>query len=151
MKKQVLSVIAGTRTDDSEVQEQVVVEHLRGPVYRITQSPGLVQGVAAGDEVEVRNGRLEVVRRGGNLCVWIFAKENLAQIENSLNAELRSLGGASRRPRPMGTGVHGSRSGRVRSAGGCVESPGRCDPRGQWYFGNVYDPRDGVTPLDWWL
>ena len=19
-----------------------------------------------------------------------------------------------------------------------------------WYYGNVYDPADGVTPLDWW-
>jgi hypothetical protein len=20
-----------------------------------------------------------------------------------------------------------------------------------WYYGNVYDPQDGVTPLNWWL
>lgn len=19
-----------------------------------------------------------------------------------------------------------------------------------WFYGNIYDPRDGVTPLDWW-
>ncbi len=20
-----------------------------------------------------------------------------------------------------------------------------------WYYGNVYDPEDGITPLEWWL
>jgi hypothetical protein len=24
-------------------------------------------------------------------------------------------------------------------------------PDVEWYFGNVYDERDGVTPLNWWL
>ena len=23
-------------------------------------------------------------------------------------------------------------------------------PGWEWYFGNVYDPRDGITPLNWW-
>jgi hypothetical protein len=23
-------------------------------------------------------------------------------------------------------------------------------PEVEWYFGNVYDPADGVTPLGWW-
>ena len=20
-----------------------------------------------------------------------------------------------------------------------------------WYYGNIYDPEDGITPLEWWL
>jgi hypothetical protein len=24
-------------------------------------------------------------------------------------------------------------------------------PGCQWIYGNVYDPADGVTPLNWWL
>ena len=24
-------------------------------------------------------------------------------------------------------------------------------PKTEWYYGNVYDPVDGVTPLNWWL
>jgi hypothetical protein len=24
-------------------------------------------------------------------------------------------------------------------------------PGTEWMFGNVYDPRDGVTPLNWWV
>jgi hypothetical protein len=23
-------------------------------------------------------------------------------------------------------------------------------PDSIWYYGNVYDPEDGVTPLNWW-
>ena len=23
-------------------------------------------------------------------------------------------------------------------------------PGSQWLYGNVYDPKDGKTPLDWW-
>jgi hypothetical protein len=24
-------------------------------------------------------------------------------------------------------------------------------PNTIWYYGNVYDPEDGETPLEWWL
>ena len=24
-------------------------------------------------------------------------------------------------------------------------------PGAQWFYGNVYDPVDGITPLNWWL
>ncbi len=26
----------------------------------------------------------------------------------------------------------------------------QAQPESEWYFGNVYDRRDGVTPLNWW-
>jgi hypothetical protein len=26
----------------------------------------------------------------------------------------------------------------------------RRQPGAEWYFGNVYDERDGMTPLNWW-
>ena len=25
------------------------------------------------------------------------------------------------------------------------------NPDTVWYYGNVYDPEDGITPLEWWL
>lgn len=37
-------------------------------------------------------------------------------------------------------------------AGEAVHNVGVAEhPGWEWFFGNVYDPKDGVTPLDWWV
>jgi hypothetical protein len=34
---------------------------------------------------------------------------------------------------------------------GVMASAKALSPRCEWFYGNVYDLNDGVTPLNWWL
>ena len=61
------------------VEELLPAEPLGGDRFRLLASPGkIVEGLAAGDEVELapadpRGFRL--LRRGGQLCVWVYLPE----------------------------------------------------------------------------
>ena len=56
-------------SDDSDRFEPVHVERTGESKYRILYSPGLILGIAAGDEIELieDQGRFEVSSRGGNV------------------------------------------------------------------------------------
>lgn len=58
--------------------EVLEVERLCPHQYRLLYSPGVVEGLAKGDLIEVSatdpKGFI-VVSRGGNLCVWFYFKE----------------------------------------------------------------------------
>jgi hypothetical protein len=146
-----LNVAAGRRSDGSVAFEQVVVDSLGSGRYRLKQSPGLVLGLAAGDIFELTSdGKPNVLKRGGNICVQIFHSKKQSQFEPSLTRQLEQLGGrldgrASREvvyTIPVSVGFV------------AVEEVLRelvsNFPRVEWFYGNVYDPDDGVTPLNWW-
>ena len=148
---QTVELYAGNRSDGSPVQEQVLVEPLSANQYKVLCSPGLVQGIAADDVIDVVAGdRFEVVRRGGNLCIQVYAPKDLHDIEVELTRGLSPLGGRldGKAPKqvvftvPAAAGFAAIE--RVLQA--CVEK----FVATEWYYGNVYDTRDGVTPLNWW-
>lgn len=147
-----ISLYAGERSDGSVVYEEVIVESLGDSRFRLAQSPGLVLGIAAGDIIEIDDqNRAKVVSRAGNLCIQIYTKGEGARIETILPQKLRALNarldGKSGHQLvltiPATAGFEA-----IESAMGAIV---REFPEVEWFYGNVYDPHDGRTPLNWWL
>jgi hypothetical protein len=124
--------------------------------YRLVASPGFVEGLAAGDEFELSQESplgYRVLRRSGNLCVWFYfdhevgaesyEADDLSRTATSLGG--RVDGGWSRMlvlTLPLSAGwsaIEASLNAALERVGGS-----------SWLYGNVYDPRDGETPLGWW-
>ena len=91
-----------------------------------------------------------IVKRGGNLCVQLFASGRIDEIEAFSTSQLTPLNGR----------LDGKAASElvytvpVRSGFAEVEralnSVVAQFSGVSWYYGNVYDPEDGVTPLKWW-
>lgn len=135
------------------VREPVHVEELPGGEYLLLFSPGLVLGLAAGDRFRLLDseGRFEGTRRGGNLAVQVFSERPLGKQREGLVASVVQLGGkldGEFQDRglvftiPVSAGFPA-----VEAVFNTfvAETPGT-----EWFYGNVYDPSDGVTPLNWW-
>jgi hypothetical protein len=60
-----IELVAGKKSSGDPAFEEVLVDVVGEDVYRLVASPGLVLGVAAGDEIKVTGGQFEVVSRGG--------------------------------------------------------------------------------------
>jgi uncharacterized protein DUF4265 len=120
--------------------------------YRLLASPGMVEGVAAGDELELSPAEpagYRVLRRGGQLCVWVYIPDPPPQHTDArLDQAARALGGyldgGSTRLRILTVPV---------SAGfACVETELEAAVvelgDSSWAYGNVYDRQN--RPLGWW-
>jgi hypothetical protein len=148
---EVLRLLAGQKSSGSPVFEEVLAEPLAKKLYRLLKSPGLVLGLAARDIFELlEDGKFYVVERGGNLCVQIFARSDLNAIEQVATEQLSGLGGyldgVSELELVYTVPVAGGFSAlEVVLNGIAARFPGA-----EWYYGNVYDTADGVTPLQWW-
>ena len=119
-------------------------------------SPGFVEGLAAGDEFELDSDAPlghRVVRRGGNLCVWFYHSEPLSE-SSEVTADVRRIaeslgghldGGYSRMlvlTIPFAAGFD--------AVAHAFDDAVRRHAGASWRYGNVYDPADGMTPLNWW-
>jgi hypothetical protein len=136
----------------SPVHELVPAQDLGDCRYRLLQSPGLVEGLAAGDEVKVSgDGSFEILQRFGNLVVWVFGTEPsvLSQLEEQLTPLVARIGGCLDGGTrlsliytiPVTVGF-----GRIEAVfKSVVDEPANAS----WMFSNVYGP-DGKTPLEWW-
>ncbi|GGS48917.1 DUF4265 domain-containing protein [Actinokineospora fastidiosa] len=129
-----------------------------GSGWRLTASPGLAMGAAAGDLLTVApDHSFTVVERGGNIAVHVSAPAEAAADLSSLRAAVERMGG-----RCDGVGWTRDRTASLTvftiplSAGwSAIESAMNAYqarvPTGEWYYVNVYDPADDTTPLNWWL
>jgi hypothetical protein len=81
--------------DGVPVHEALHVEPLASDRYRLLFSPGLVLGIAAGDEFRLvgTDGAFEITRRGGNLSVILHADEPVAGLVDELRRRVKLLGG----------------------------------------------------------
>jgi hypothetical protein len=149
-------LLAGHKADGDRVLEAVPAAPAGEPsTFRLIATPGLVEGTAAEDIVRVEaDGSFDVVRRGGNLAVHVFARGLADEAYSNLEADVERLGGYL----DGGGGTHQTtvRVFTVPVAAGfaAVEAAfnafAKQHPEAHWSFGNVYDPADGVTPLNWW-
>jgi hypothetical protein len=137
-------------------EESLPVVALGGGRYRLLASPGFVEGLAAGDELEldpsVPCGH-RVLRRGGNLCVWFYHAEPVSE-SSAATADVRLVaeslggqldGGYSRMlvlTIPLAAGFD--------AVARAFDDAVRRHAGSAWLYGNVYDPSDGMTPLNWW-
>jgi hypothetical protein len=125
-------------------------------VLKLIHSPGLVEGLAAGDEIKLQTPKpgYEIVRRGGNLCIWFYmsdASQHRERAAPELVQDVGALGGV------LDGGTQASLVFTVPVQAGFANIAGVFEraiarhPGSVWLYGNVYDPTDGETPLNWWL
>lgn len=135
-------------------EELLPAEPLGPSRFRLLASPGLVEGVAAGDELELTPADLagyRVLRRGGQLCIWVYVPEPPpTQTDARLSRAAATLGGyldgGNVRLRiltvPVSAGFE-----RVEAELNAAVADLRDS---SWAYGNVYDPQNGDRPLGWW-
>jgi hypothetical protein len=134
------------------IKEPVHVKALGANQFRLLYSPGFVQGVAAGDTFRLLNddGDFEVLSRAGNIAVQLFHTDPVEPIREALTRRVEPLGGV------LDGGIERGLVFTLPLRAGfpaietlfnrlVEEYPGL-----EWYYGNVYDRQDGVTPLNWW-
>jgi hypothetical protein len=134
------------------LKEPVHVEGLGGGRFRLLYSPGLVQGIAAGDEFRLLNddGAFEVLRRSGNLAVQVFSLEPVAPFRAELVRQVEALGGVLDGAIERGLVFTVPLAAGFPAVDEVFNQWVQEHPGWEWYYGNVYDPADGITPLNWW-
>jgi|RhiMetdeSRZDD1v2_1073273.scaffolds.fasta_scaffold00066_34 hypothetical protein len=151
-KPTTVNLVAATNPDGTPFYESVLVEHIGPQRYLVLASPGLLEGFAAGDEIELvpeQGSGYRVTKRGGNVCVQFFW--NADESRPWLEPRVAALGGR----------LDGQTPGilvftiPVTAGFPAIESifyeADKRYPGCKWMYGNVYDPVDGVTQLNWWL
>lgn len=144
--------------EGNPVYEQVPAVKIGENRYRLTGSPGFAPGVASGDEIALDTSQslgYRILKRSGNLAIQLFLKRCTADERRMLVEMVHSVGGH----------LDGGKEGKA----GClliftvpvvagfdtIESVmgeiTRLFAVDRWMYGNVYDVRDGVTPLNWWV
>jgi hypothetical protein len=143
--------------DQEKVGSEVLdIEEIGPNRYRLVYSPGLVEGLAAGDEFELteeNSAGFNVLRRSGNLCTWLIFDEppdfSAPKIKD-LEARVKGIGGY------LDGGTHWSLIFTIPVQAGFKAVEGILDAFVQsvqgthWFYGNVYDPKDPTKPLNWW-
>lgn len=131
------------------VAEKLLVQPLEGDrQFQLVKSPAFIKGLAAGDIIALDDDdQFSLVRHSGNLCVRVYG--DLAGRTEVLTSELEKLGAELdlQTPRLQVYSLH------VSLGFSTIEAllDQHLPAGAQWAYGNVYDPTDGETPLNWWL
>jgi hypothetical protein len=137
--------------NEKPAYEEVHVEDCGSATYRLLQSPGLVLGLAAGDVLVLeQGGTFTLVERGRNICIQIFSKSMLDQIEQAATSALARIGGRLDGKASVELVYTVSANVGFPAIEEILRDLQARFPVLEWYYGNVYDPADGVTPLNWW-
>lgn len=149
---QVIEMFAGNGPDGNPIAERLQIQVDDKNNCKLVKSPAFVKGLASGDTVKLNSetGQFEITEHGGNLCIRIFCKGNITTLAESITPEIEKLGGEQdlETARMLVYSIHVSCGfeaieailNRHTTADDCM-----------WMYGNVYDPEDGSTPLNWWL
>jgi len=117
------------------------------------QSPAFVQGLASGDEIKYDNSdnSFELIKHSGNIAIRIFARNDLETLQGVLRSALEKLGGELdfSNERMMVFSIHVSCG--FKEIEQILNKHVSPESESMWVYGNVYDPKDGTTPLNWWM
>jgi Domain of unknown function (DUF4265) len=147
---QVIEMFAGVDPSGKPFVEQLQVRELDDGSLELVQSPAFVKGLASGDRVKMMPDTYEfnLVKRSGNLSIRVYSRDNIEHLSDLLTPELEKLGGELDREtaRMLIYSIH------VSCGFTAIEAILNQHIRGDsaWMYGNVYDPADGTTPLNWW-
>ena len=144
--------------DQEKVGSEILdVEEIGPNRYRLIYSPGLVEGLAAGDEFELTDENaagFNVVRRSGNLCAWLifdeppdFSAPNIKDLEARVQGMGGHLDGGTHRSLIFTIPLRAGFKAIEEILDGFVEAVEGT----HWFYGNVYDPKEPAKPLNWWL
>jgi len=150
-----LPFLAGVNEAGEAIFESVWVETLvSAPDHvRLLKSPLFARNLAAGDRLKVINpvtAEYELLQRSGNLSVRVFRKHQLQPLADFLIPLMEKAGGVLdlQNNRALVFSIHvsiGFQTIEILLNKSCATYPDTI-----WYYGNVYDPEDGTTPLGWW-
>ena len=152
-----LVLFAGTTKDGRESFETVYAFPLLDDLYEIEHSPGLVTNIAAGDVIRLsddKQGRFAIVMRGGNVNVQCYIAEPIEEIDSVATPLVTEIGGWLDGRQDLGS--YGGLVYTIPVEAGfrrieeIFERLQRRFESFTWMYGNVYDPKDGCTPLYWW-
>lgn len=149
VERTVILIVAGRRTSGEPSYEELLVDRLPDGRYRVAAAPGLANGLAAKDIVayDPDSREVAVVERGGNLCVQIYGTH---RVPEEFVAGVNRLGGtfdgATERNSVYSIPVTATFPVVEKMFNEFVAAYAGTE----WYFGNVYDPADDETPLNWW-
>lgn len=148
----VIEMFAGTRPDGTPVGEQLQVIEAEDGSYVLVKSPAFIKGLAKGDQISLskKDKSFELLKRFGNLCIRIFAREDIKQLAEDITPLFEKLGGEldHQNERMLVFSIHVS-CGFTEIEKILDDHVGE-ETESSWMYGNVYDPKDGTTPLDWW-
>ena len=151
--RETLALICGRKASGEAVREELLVDRLGSSRFRLVASPGLVLNLAAGDVFDLEppgpDGpeRFAVLERGGNLCIHLYTSRDV----KALLGQIESIGGWHDGGVPSKLVVL-----TIPAKAGFAQIDAvlnrwvEANEPAEWYYGNVYDPKDGVTPLNWW-
>ena len=149
---QVIELFAGIGADGKPIVEQLHVRELDDGNFQLVQSPAFAKGLASGDIVKMlpQTREFELVQRSGNLSLRVYSRGDIQSLSDALTAELEKLGGELDRetPRMLVFSIHVSCG--FEAIEEILNRYVGQDGQSAWMYGNVYDPADGETPLNWW-
>ena len=133
-------------------QEPVHVIDLGGERFRLLHSPGFVQGIAAGDEFQIldEQGAFRVLHRSGNIAVQVFSEVPVEPMVGDFTRRVAEIGGVLDGRIEQGMVFTIPIQAGFPTIEALFNELVAAHAGMEWLYGNVYDPRDGMTPLDWW-
>ena len=154
---QVIELFAGTGADGQPVVERLQVKVNADDSCQLVKSPAFVKGLASGDTIKLETdgdsqagSRFSLVKHSGNLCIRVYSRGDITALSDSLTPALEKLGGELdiETPRLLVYSIHVSCGFSTIEAvlNQCISAVDNT----VWLYGNVYDPVDGQTPLNWW-
>ena len=158
--QQEIPMFAGQRPDGESVFENLKVCALsEANCYRVLTSPAFSKGLAKGDEIRLLDaGHFEIIKHSGNLCVRVFARQEIEHLQNELTPAVKDLGGSLDLQNerllvysiPVAPGFNKIEACLNRLVYGESTDTNKSQDNAAWLYGNVYDPSDGTTALNWW-
>ncbi len=150
---QVIELFAGIDPSGQPIVERLPVRiNEDDNSCQLVKSPAFVQGLASGDVIKLVPGTQDfnLIKRSGNLCIRVFYRGEMSELANNLGSALEKLGGELdiETPRMLVFSIHVSCGFQAIEA--CLNEFVGKDEQSAWFYGNVYDPADGTTPLLWW-
>ena len=147
---QVIELFAGIGSDGKPVVERLPVSINEDNSCQLVKSPAFIKGIASGDTIKLEEGtqNFELIKRSGNLAVRVYSREDITEIATELTPQLEKLGGEQdvETPRMLVYSIHVSCGFKeIEELLNSISDDGV-----MWMYGNVYDPQDGTTPLNWW-
>lgn len=150
-----LPLIAGYNPQGEAMVERVPALPVEGSrdEFRIQKSPAFVRGLAADDRIRYPiddQAGWELVEHSGNLCIRVFSKHSTEPLDQRLTPEIELIDGRLdvSSARFLVYTIHVSIG--FQKIEDVLNKVLAGFPDTVWYYGNVYDPEDGVTPLNWW-
>ena len=147
---QVIEIEAGIGPKGEPVIEKIPVRFTEDGTALLVKSPAFIKGLASGDAIkyDAEHKTFTVEKRSGNLCIRVLSRSGIADISDELSPLIEKMGGEldTETERMLVFSVHVSCG--FKQIEGLLND--YADEETMWFYGNVYDPKDGQTPLNWW-